>query len=82
MSVPDPVGRVHYDQPRAVVVREPENLDSHHSAIHCGVNVYVDSLNQGKFLLDNWNFVMEAISDRVESLLKDFDETSMGETNT
>jgi hypothetical protein len=82
MPTPNPVGRIHYDQPRAVVVREPENLDKHHSAIHCGVNIYVDSLAQGKYLLDNWALIMADLSNSIEDVLDSYEEeqTPMGET--
>lgn len=67
MPVPKPVGRVHYNEPRAVIVREPENLDVHHSAIHCGVNIYTDNREQAELIMRNWQYIMAALSNSIEA---------------
>lgn len=67
LSVPKPVGRIHFEQPRAVQVREPENLEAVHSAIHCGLNIYTDSRNETEYLLKNWEHLMASLSNNVEA---------------
>ena len=72
LSTPKPIGRVHYDEPRAVQVRDPENLDDIHSAIHSGVNVYTDTVSETNYLMDNWAWVMKKADEEVERLLTGF----------
>lgn len=74
MPTPNPVGRVHFDEPRAVMVREPENLDSHHSAIHCGVNIYTDHKRQADYIMSQWPELMEKLSLEIETLIDNIPE--------
>jgi len=69
MSVPTPVGRVHYNQPRAVMVREPENLNSSHSAIYSPVHVYVDNKKETDTVLAAWPDLMKMLDNAIETLL-------------
>ena len=71
MSVPTPVGRVHYNQPRAVMVREPENLNSSHSAIYSPVHVYVDNKKEADAVLAAWPAIMKILDDALSNVIKD-----------
>lgn len=71
MPTPTPIGSVHFDEPRAVVVREPENLEAHHSAIHGGINIYVDTLKEGQAILAAWPELMQQVSDYAQAILDD-----------
>lgn len=74
LSVPKPVGRIHFEQPRAVQVREPENLESIHSAMHCGLNVYTDNRKETEYLLLRWPELMASLSEEIESLLENMED--------
>ena len=65
------VGRILGNAPRAVQIREPENQDVHHSAIHGAVNIMVDSQKQRSAILSNWTRIVEAISEEVEQILSE-----------
>lgn len=74
MATPNPVGLIHFDEPRAVQVREPENLKSVHSAIHCGVNVYTETRLETEFLLQRWPELMLMFDTAVKQILADMPE--------
>lgn len=73
MPTPTPVGLIHFDEPRAVQVREPENLSAVHSAIHCGVNVYTDSKKETDYLLERWPEIMQELSDSIQQVIDNMD---------
>jgi hypothetical protein len=68
VSVPTPIGSVHYDEPRAVTVREPEG-DGKHSAVHSGVNVYTDTLTEAQGVIAAWPLIMQAAADKADEIL-------------
>lgn len=70
MPAPDPIGLVHYDEPRAVQVREPENITAIHSAIHCGVNIYTDNKKQADYLMSMWPYIMASLSNTVAAMVQ------------
>ena len=69
MPVPTPIGLVHYNEPRAVQVREPENLTEVHSTVFAGVHIYVDNALEREAILDNWASLMEALSVKVDEII-------------
>jgi hypothetical protein len=69
MPIPAPIDLIHYSEPRAVQVREPENLSEIHSAIHGSFNVYVDTVLERKAVLDNWSVLMEAVAVKVREII-------------
>ncbi|HPE52982.1 MAG TPA: hypothetical protein PK852_02585 [Mesotoga prima] len=66
---PDPMGRVHYNQARAVQVREPENLNLVHSAVSGTLNVYTDTRLEAKAIIDGWEEIIRAVHLKVEEIL-------------
>lgn len=69
MSIPKPIGLVHFDEPRAVKVREPEDLKSMHSAVHCGVNIYTNTLTETQAVLAAWPVLMQTLADKVAEIV-------------
>lgn len=69
MPVPTPIGKVHYDEPRAVMVREPGHLDKVHSAVHGAVAVYTASESEAKKLMASWAQVMTVLDAEVAKVL-------------
>src|SRR4029077_9579334 len=69
------IGPLHYSEPRAVQVREPEDLGTAHAAVHGEVAIYVDTRNQTHAIIDNWNEIMEAAAAKAEEILANVGET-------
>lgn len=69
MAIPKPIGPVHYDQPRAVKVREPENLGAIHSAVHGAVAIYVESVTEAQAVMSAWPIIMQAAADKTVEVL-------------
>lgn len=70
MHTPTPVGRVHFDEPRAAFVREPETLDKHHSVVHCGINIHTDTMKETRLIMSYWGTLMREVDKWVDELLK------------
>ncbi|AKU45360.1 hypothetical protein MADRUGA_70 [Mycobacterium phage Madruga] len=79
MSTPEPIGPVYFSEPRAVKIREPENLTAIHSAVHGELNIVTDSVLETKSIMENWSLIMQAVSEKVELILSEATPTS---TNT
>jgi hypothetical protein len=73
MPTPTPVGRIHYDEPRGVLVRDPEEESGKHSAVHGGINVYVESISQATHIMNIWPMLMAELSDKIEHALKNLE---------
>lgn len=69
MSVPDPIGPIHYSEPRAVQIRMPGNLTEIHSAVNGNVNVYADSMVECNAVLEQWPSIIQAAADRANQIL-------------
>ena len=69
MSTPNPIGAVHFNEPRALRVREPEDTTQSHSAVHSGVSVYVDTQKEAHAIIAAWPVIMQAAADKVEEIL-------------
>jgi hypothetical protein len=69
MVTPEPIGPLYYDEPRAVKVRDPENLDDIHSAVHGAISIYVDSVTEGHAIIEAWPQIMQAASDKAQEVL-------------
>lgn len=63
------IGRVHYSPARGVQVREGQNLNEMHSAVSGTIAIYTDSFVQTKFLLDNWDQIIEAANTKAAEIL-------------
>lgn len=63
-------GRILANQPRAVMVREPENdINDPHSAISGAVNILVDSQLEAKKIMDAWPEITDALRLKIEEVL-------------
>lgn len=69
MSVPDPIGVVHYDEPRAVKVRTPGNMKDVHSAVYGAVNIYAETQKETDALIAQWDQIMTAANIRATEIL-------------
>ena len=63
------IGALRYSDARAVQVREPENTETAHSAVHCDVAVYTDNRLQTQALLDRWPEIMQVAADKATEIL-------------
>ena len=75
MSAPPSIDLVHYGEPRAVLVREPENLNETHSAIYGGINIYTDTVLERQAILDNWQSIMEAVAVKAREIIDALNES-------
>ncbi len=71
MPTPDPIGRIRYTEPRAVYVRESNDVINIHSAVHGTVAVYTDTYTQAQALVGRWPELMTVINDKVAEILSD-----------
>lgn len=62
-------GRVLANAPRAVKVREPENQEEPHSAIHGGINILTDSTLEARKIMAAWPEIANALSLKIEEVL-------------
>ena len=69
MSVPEPINPIHFDVPRAVKVREPEELQSIHSAVSGRIHVYVDTHTEAQAILSAWRVIIQAAADKANEIL-------------
>lgn len=72
--IPDPIEPIHFDQPRAVLVRgdlDKENLnnDVKHSAVSGRMNVYVETQKESDAILAAWNIIMQSAADKANEIL-------------
>lgn len=74
MPVPTPIGRVHPNEPRAVMVRDPENQGVPHSAVFFGLSVYTDNKRETDYLLSRWSELMESLSIDIDDLIANMPE--------
>jgi hypothetical protein len=74
------VGPLHYSDPRAVQVREPEDLSTAHAAVHGEVAIYVDTRNQTHAVIDRWAEIMEAASAKAVEILASVENGNGEET--
>lgn len=71
MPTPDPIGRIRFTEPRAVYVRESNDVENIHSAVHGTVAVYTDTYTQAQQLVSRWPELMTAINEKVEQILSE-----------
>ena len=62
-------GNVQYDLPRAVKVRNPDNLKDIHSAVYSGVSILVNTRSEAEAIIAGWDEIALAISSKVMELL-------------
>jgi hypothetical protein len=72
------IGPLHYSDPRAAQVREPEDLSTTHAAVHGEVAIYVDTRNQTHAILDRWSEIMQAASTKAQEIIADVVENGNG----
>lgn len=63
------IGPLQSDLPRAVMVREPENLQSIHSAVSARIHVLTDTKTETDAILASWPVIMQAAADKIEEIL-------------
>jgi hypothetical protein len=68
-SIPTPIEPIHFDQPRAVQVRDPADTNNFHSAVNGGINVYVNTLVEAQGVIDAWTDIMQAAADKANEVL-------------
>lgn len=69
MPTPLPVGRVRFTLPRAVQVREPDEVKVQHSAVHGTIAIYTDSISEAQTVIDRWEDIMQAVNEKVTEML-------------
>jgi hypothetical protein len=67
--IPTPIEPIHFDEPRAVQVRDPADSTSYHSAVHGGINVYVDTMMEAQGIIAAWPVIMQAAADKANEVL-------------
>jgi hypothetical protein len=50
-------------------VREPEDLENVHSAIHGEVNIYVDTQTEAAAVLAAWPVIMQHLADKTNQIV-------------
>lgn len=68
-SRPEPIDRVHWTYPRAVQVRENNNIKEFHSAVYGTMAVYTESVIETQILLDNWEEIMSLVNQKIKQLI-------------
>lgn len=72
MPTPAPIDPIRFSEPRAVKIREPENLSAMHSAVHGDMNVLVESQLEAEAILAAWRVIMQAAADKAQEILSAF----------
>jgi hypothetical protein len=62
-------GKVLASAPRAVRVREPENQDQPHSAVHGAIDILTDSVTDSQKIMAAWPEIANALALKVEEVL-------------
>ena len=70
MSVPDPIGPVHYSEPRAVRIRLRDEKEPH-SAVHGDMNIEVESMKEASAVIAAWPVVMRKAADEFQATLSE-----------
>lgn len=81
MTLPDPIGAVHYSEPRGVIARDPKAEEGKHSAVSSQFLVYTDTLTEAQEIIKRWDEIMQAAADKAKEILDEIEKTSMGETD-
>lgn len=68
-ETPAPLGPLHYDKPRSLKIREPEDLNTVHSVVHSGVSIVVETLTEAHGISDSWQIIMQAAADKAAEIL-------------
>lgn len=69
MATPEMIGRIRYTEPRAVYVREGNNVEDVHSAVHGTVAVYTDTYVQAQQIMAAWVQLITAFNLKVDEIL-------------
>ena len=69
MPVPNPIGPIHFDEPRAVQVREPEDVQQVHSAVYGAIAVYVDTKQEADAVISSWSVIMQCAADKATEII-------------
>lgn len=68
-TFPVPIGPVHYQFPRAVMVRDPESTGGIHSAVQSPLIIYTDTVKEAEDLITFWSEIMQAAADKAQEIL-------------
>lgn len=70
MSVPTPIGPVHFSEPRAARARI-KGYDEPHSVVHGDLNIEVNSLKEADVLIRAWRVIMQKAADEAQAILSE-----------
>lgn len=76
--VPEPVEPIHFSEPRAVMVRDPKDLKSKHSAVHGSIAIYVDTKAEADVILAAWREIMTRAAEYAQAILIDLRNPTEG----
>lgn len=62
-------GKVLASEPRAVRVRTPKDQDNPHSAVHGGIDILTDSVQDTRKIMAAWPEIANALALKVEEVL-------------
>lgn len=68
MPVPNPVGRVHPSEPRAVKVRNNLDVSDIHSAVTGTMNIYTQSYLEAQAIINAWDEITAAVDAKVTEI--------------
>lgn len=63
------IGRTRYSEPKAVLIRNPEDLKSVHSTIGVMIHIDVDNKEQGQLIMDLLPDLLSELNDGIEENL-------------
>lgn len=68
--IPEPIGAVHYERPRAGLVHDdPTNLNSElHLVVRSPLVVYTKTQLQANAIIQNWEEIMKVVADKVDEV--------------
>lgn len=59
-------GKISYSEPRAVLVRSPENLKEVHSTIGTSIHIEVDTREEGQLIMDLLPDLLSEMNDKIK----------------
>lgn len=64
------IDKLRYTDPRAVQVREHDNVKNIRNAVYGTVAVYTESMVDTQVLIDNWEEIMNSTSAKINEILQ------------
>lgn len=75
---PEPIGPVHYSQPRGVLVRDAGPTGKH-SAVQSPLIIYTDTVSQANELIKRWSEIMQVAATKAQEILDGVKEPEIPE---